>query len=113
MTSEEVCPGCGSDDMKYPALSRWDNKRNVCSLCGTVEAGIPFMVLGTENPETPKVKQVLDMMQQARLWQSMGSTKAWTKWCEALKLMSEIPEWIEYKRQEAETFAKMRAEMGE
>ena len=35
---EKTCPICGSKKMKYPALSRYDNKTDVCSDCGVVEA---------------------------------------------------------------------------
>ena len=32
------CPRCGKKISKYPALSRRDNKTNVCSECGSGEA---------------------------------------------------------------------------
>ena len=110
MTSEESCPGCGSEDMKYPALSRWDNKRNVCSICGQLEAGIALMVLGIEHfPEAVKE------MKFARTAQASHSPviqeKAWESWCKALHIMAHDEDWIEYKRVERETFAKMREEM--
>jgi len=38
MKDEKKCPTCGSDDMKYPALSRRDNETKICSKCGTAEA---------------------------------------------------------------------------
>jgi RNA polymerase subunit RPABC4/transcription elongation factor Spt4 len=34
----EVCPICGSKAMKYPALSRYDNKTEVCPECGLMES---------------------------------------------------------------------------
>jgi len=34
----KLCPGCGSALSKYPALSRDDNKTNICSDCGVREA---------------------------------------------------------------------------
>jgi len=36
--TKKVCPICDSKDMKYPALSRYDNKTDVCSDCGMIEA---------------------------------------------------------------------------
>jgi ribosomal protein S27AE len=33
-----TCPRCGRDYQGYPALSRLDNKTEVCSPCGTDEA---------------------------------------------------------------------------
>jgi predicted RNA-binding Zn-ribbon protein involved in translation (DUF1610 family) len=33
------CPNCGEmENMRYPALSRMDNKTKICSKCGTLEA---------------------------------------------------------------------------
>lgn len=32
------CPRCGKETTDYPALSRTDNKTNICSQCGTDEA---------------------------------------------------------------------------
>jgi len=32
------CPRCKKDYTEYPALSRVDNKTNICSKCGTAEA---------------------------------------------------------------------------
>ena len=32
------CPSCGMISTTYPALSRRDNKTNICSDCGTREA---------------------------------------------------------------------------
>lgn len=32
------CPRCGKTVTDYPALSRTDNKTNICSQCGTDEA---------------------------------------------------------------------------
>ena len=44
MTKTEQCPKCG-DNMKKPrvALSRRDNKSNICPPCGTREAMEDFM----------------------------------------------------------------------
>lgn len=36
------CPCCGSSDMLYPALSRRDNKTDICSPCGQEEGMIDF-----------------------------------------------------------------------
>ena len=42
------CPRCKKDYPEYPALSRKDNKTNICSSCGTEEALFNFM-----NPGKP------------------------------------------------------------
>ena len=36
--SSKVCPNCGSEIKGYPALSRKDNKTEICSQCGQLEA---------------------------------------------------------------------------
>jgi predicted RNA-binding Zn-ribbon protein involved in translation (DUF1610 family) len=33
-----ICPKCGRETTDYPALSRRDNKTEICSACGTFEA---------------------------------------------------------------------------
>ncbi len=32
------CPKCGKEYIGYPALSREDNKTEICPLCGVLEA---------------------------------------------------------------------------
>ena len=38
MENKKICPICGKEIIGYPALSREDNKTEICSDCGTVEA---------------------------------------------------------------------------
>lgn len=33
-----VCPTCGKETTDFPAISRRDNKTEICSQCGTYEA---------------------------------------------------------------------------
>lgn len=35
---ERVCPVCGETYTDYPAISRRDNKTEICPQCGTAEA---------------------------------------------------------------------------
>lgn len=35
---ERVCPVCGKTYTDYPAISRRDNKTEICPQCGTAEA---------------------------------------------------------------------------
>lgn len=37
-----ICPRCGKEVHDYPALSRVDNKTEICSACGTKEAMLDF-----------------------------------------------------------------------
>lgn len=34
----KICPRCKKTIISYPALSRVDNKTEICSKCGTLEA---------------------------------------------------------------------------
>jgi hypothetical protein len=44
------CPRCKKDYTEYPALSRLDNKTNICSKCGTEEALYNFTHQGEKLP---------------------------------------------------------------
>lgn len=46
------CPRCKKDYEEYPALSRVDNKTNICSKCGTAEAMWDFANRG-QKPLPP------------------------------------------------------------
>lgn len=39
----KACPLCGGEVGKYPAISRKDNKLEICSDCGVVEALSDYM----------------------------------------------------------------------
>lgn len=34
----KICPRCGKEYTDYPAISRCDNKTEICSECGLAEA---------------------------------------------------------------------------
>ena len=34
----KICPKCGNKIVGYPAISRRDNKTEICSYCGQIEA---------------------------------------------------------------------------
>lgn len=36
--NSKICPICGKEYMEHPAISRRDNKTEICSECGTHEA---------------------------------------------------------------------------
>lgn len=38
MRKRRICPKCGSPKVGYPAISRKDNKTEICSTCGLKEA---------------------------------------------------------------------------
>ena len=40
-----LCPRCVKDYDEYPALSRMDNKTNICSKCGSREAMLDYIDL--------------------------------------------------------------------
>ena len=40
---EQICPRCHKMYNEHPALSRRDNKTDICSKCGTMEALVDFL----------------------------------------------------------------------
>lgn len=66
MTTDHMCPRCGggipNDAMRgqYPgAVSRWDNKTEICSMCGQEEAMTQFFKgHGELHPVTGALKWV-------------------------------------------------------
>ena len=51
------CPLCGQMYSGYPALSRRDNKTEICPACGTVEALADFFGVPLEDVDF-KAKEV-------------------------------------------------------
>jgi hypothetical protein len=49
----DICPRCGEIIDGYPALSRVDNKTNICSPCGMREALWDFAHRDTNDPMPP------------------------------------------------------------
>ena len=45
----KVCANCGKAIIGYPAISRKDNKTEICSNCGSLEAIEEFMKHKKEN----------------------------------------------------------------
>lgn len=56
----KVCPFCGHEYTEHPAISRSDNKTEICSDCGTFE-GIHYYLLenytGPDPIEEPNFKE--------------------------------------------------------
>ena len=50
----KVCPVCGKKYYDHPAISRKDNKTEICSKCGTLEAVEQFLNLHLEGKENDK-----------------------------------------------------------
>ena len=45
----QICPVCNKEYTEHPAISRVDNKTEICSECGTIEAMTVFMLHVQEN----------------------------------------------------------------
>lgn len=41
-SNKKICPNCGFPIYGHPAISRKDNKTEICSNCGTAEAFSAF-----------------------------------------------------------------------
>ncbi len=62
-----TCPRCKKDYTGYPALSRRDNKTDICSDCGTEEALIDAGMM----PSTPAEIDFLKRLKEkngAKMW---------------------------------------------
>lgn len=51
-----ICPRCGQKYSGYPALSRADNKTNICSDCGVREA---LQSIGVSPEEHEKIIEAI------------------------------------------------------
>ena len=57
MTKEKrICPKCGKEYVGYPAISRDDNKTEICPNCGTREALDRF---GMSEKEREKIVEAI------------------------------------------------------
>ena len=53
-TKTRICPVCGKAYSEHPAISRKDNKTEICSKCGTIEAVEEFLNEHLEGKENDK-----------------------------------------------------------
>jgi hypothetical protein len=72
----KLCPRCLKDYDEYPALSRMDNKTDICSKCGNQEAMLDYIDLEHLPSE---------QIQQTRMF------------CE--RIGSSFDEWLEHKQE--------------
>ena len=52
------CPRCGKNYATYPAISRRDNKTEICSKCGTEEAMIDFGMISKDYKELEFLEKI-------------------------------------------------------
>ena len=57
-----ICPRCGNEYDDFPALSRRDNKTDICSACGTEEALIDASII----PPTANEIKFLQLVTQSK-----------------------------------------------
>ena len=56
-SKSKICPRCGRVYSGFPALSRLDNKTEICSDCGLIEALEDFHYGGVSNWKEGEVKR--------------------------------------------------------
>ena len=89
------CPGCDRErDMRFPALSRFDNERYVCPECGSAEA-IAGFILGSDHIG---FRCLVVGLQE----------KSWSMWTEGLQFIVNDEVWIEHQRQTQEAMKRLR-----
>ena len=98
---EDDCPICGSS-MKYPALSRFDNKTYVCPECGECE-GTGFLLSYFDDDTR--------IMLQAWDWVEYHHLSAWQAHCVRINAIAGSRRGFIEKRKEA--FALLEAQMEE
>lgn len=59
---EKICPKCGRIYMCPPALSREDNKTDICPVCGTIEALDAWPFISEEGR-----RQVIEVTEKAEI----------------------------------------------
>ena len=55
-----ICPVCGSEYSEYPAISRRDNKTEICPECGRDEALEDFLKWIRESEDWYRVQEEYD-----------------------------------------------------
>lgn len=55
------CPKCGNEMGKYPALSRVDNKTEICSDCGVKEALEIFLKSNRDQQLKEDLETIIDL----------------------------------------------------
>ena len=51
------CPRCKHEMSKYPAISRRDNKTEICSECGIQEAMFDYVMAFSDNQNLKAIKE--------------------------------------------------------
>lgn len=76
------CPNCNQEILGYPAISREDNKTEICSECGRNEALVAF--------KNCVVKDTLEYMNQKGYFKTENEYKKAMLWVEK----DITPEWL-------------------
>lgn len=62
----KICPRCHKKYDEYPAISRRDNKTQICSVCGTDEAMFDFMLF--KNKDKYSEEEITQQRIKERTW---------------------------------------------
>ena len=85
---EKKCPRCLEVYTGYPALSRRDNRTDICSDCGTREALMDFYPL-KKLLSIPKLKEALEIekrfQNKMKKHQFKDKFNGWLKWKEEVR----------------------------
>ena len=96
---EDDCPICGLP-LKYPALSRFDNKTYVCGDCGQSEGtGFLFSLFDDKQRE----------MLQDRHWQGLYGLTDWQAHCIVIAAINGSV--LGYRKKSKEAFEQLREHM--
>mgnify|MGYP000851901172 CR=1 FL=1 len=98
-TDEDDCPICGLP-LKYPALSRFDNKTYVCGQCGQAE-GTGFLFSLFDDTQR--------IMLQDREWANTYGLTEWQAHCIVIAAINGST--LGYQKQSREAFEQLREMM--
>lgn len=82
------CPVCGKEYTEFPALSRKDNKTEICSSCGSAEALYEFFMLDDKKMK-PMVEDVMRGYKYAESWSDSQDGSYGAAWDAFLREMKE------------------------
>ena len=99
--SNKKCPLCHQKITGYPALSRKDNKTQICSNCGMMEA----INIAKENMKTTKLMRVIMTRKSENKKQIINSIKAVTAVFGTAPKTIEIKKIIELEKEKYEYFS--------
>jgi len=75
MSEVKECPRCGESYTTFPALSRRDNKTDICSACGTSEAMEDITGVKYDGEVYWEVKEIMTAEDKRAWWKAIEAAE--------------------------------------